>query len=65
MIAVRVTPGISPEHHAAAFERYKQVPANGGIERKATGWGCAGRGNAGPLVLRRDQRLQSCPLAVW
>jgi two-component system OmpR family sensor kinase len=35
-------PGISPEHHAAVFERYKQVPANDGPERKGHGLGLAG-----------------------
>lgn len=35
-------PGISPEHQAAVFERYKQIPANDGIERQGHGLGLAG-----------------------
>src|SRR5699024_8742314 len=35
-------PGIAQEHQSAVFERYKQVPANDGIERKGHGLGLAG-----------------------
>lgn len=53
-------PGISPEHHAAVFERYKQVPANVGHERNGHGLGLAGA-----LVLARrlggDISLESVP----
>lgn len=53
-------PGISPEHHAAVFERYKQLPANDGLERKGHGLGLAGA-----LILARrlggDIFLDSAP----
>ena len=35
-------PGIAPEHHAAVFERYRQVHASDGLERKGHGLGLAG-----------------------
>ena len=35
-------PGIPPEHHAAVFERYKQLPIHDGFERKGHGLGLAG-----------------------
>jgi len=35
-------PGIAPEHHAAVFERYKQLPSVDGFERKGHGLGLAG-----------------------
>ena len=35
-------PGISPEHHATVFERYKQLPVHDGSERKGHGLGLAG-----------------------
>ena len=53
-------PGVAPEHHAAVFERYKQVPANDGLERQGHGLGLAGA-----LVLARrmggDISLDSVP----
>jgi signal transduction histidine kinase len=53
-------PGIAPEHHAAVFERYRQVPANDGLERKGHGLGLAGA-----LILARrlggDITLNSTP----
>jgi signal transduction histidine kinase len=53
-------PGIAPEHHAAVFERYRQVPANDGLERKGHGLGLAGA-----LILARrlggDVALDSAP----
>jgi two-component system OmpR family sensor kinase len=53
-------PGIAPEHHAAVFERYRQVPANDGLERKGHGLGLAGA-----LILARrlggDIGLDSTP----
>ena len=53
-------PGIAPEHHAAVFERYRQVPANDGLERKGHGLGLAGA-----LILARrlggDISLDSVP----
>ena len=53
-------PGISPEHHAAVFERYRQVPANDGRERTGHGLGLAGA-----LILARrlggDITLESSP----
>jgi len=61
MIAVQDDgPGIPPEHHAAVFERYKQVPANDGLDRKGHGLGLAGA-----LILARrlggDISLDSVP----
>jgi two-component system OmpR family sensor kinase len=35
-------PGIPPEHHAAVFERYKQLRIHDGFERKGHGLGLAG-----------------------
>jgi two-component system OmpR family sensor kinase len=35
-------PGIPPEHHAAVFERYKQLPIHDGFERQGHGLGLAG-----------------------
>ena len=35
-------PGISPEHHTAVFERYRQVGVHDGHERKGHGLGLAG-----------------------
>jgi two-component system, OmpR family, sensor kinase len=35
-------PGISPEHHALVFERYRQLPTSDGLERKGHGLGLAG-----------------------
>jgi signal transduction histidine kinase len=35
-------PGIAREHHAVVFERYKQAPADDGLERKGHGLGLAG-----------------------
>ena len=53
-------PGISPEHHAAIFERYKQLPASDGLEREGHGLGLAGA-----LILARrlggDISLDSVP----
>jgi two-component system OmpR family sensor kinase len=53
-------PGISPEHHAAVFERYKQLPIHDGLERKGHGLGLAGA-----LILTRrlggDLSLDSVP----
>jgi two-component system, OmpR family, sensor kinase len=53
-------PGISPEHHAAVFERYKQLPIHDGFERKGHGLGLAGA-----LILARrlggDISLESVP----
>lgn len=53
-------PGISPEHHAAVFERYKQLPMHDGFERKGHGLGLAGA-----LILARrlggDISLDSVP----
>jgi two-component system, OmpR family, sensor kinase len=53
-------PGIAPEHHAAVFERYRQVPVDDGLERKGHGLGLAGA-----LILARrlggDITLQSVP----
>jgi len=52
--------GIAPEHHAAVFERYKQVPANDGVERKGHGLGLAGA----RILARRlggDIGLESVP----
>lgn len=53
-------PGIAPEHHAAVFERYKQLPLHDGFERKGHGLGLAGA-----LILARrlggDISLDSVP----
>jgi len=53
-------PGISPEHHAMVFERYKQLPASDGLERQGHGLGLAGA-----LILARrlggDISLDSVP----
>jgi two-component system, OmpR family, sensor kinase len=53
-------PGVAPEHHAAVFERYKQIPANDGLERQGHGLGLAGA-----LILARrmggDISLDSVP----
>jgi two-component system OmpR family sensor kinase len=53
-------PGIPPEHHAAIFERYKQVAPDDGLERKGHGLGLAGA-----LILARrlggDISLDSVP----
>ena len=53
-------PGIPPEHHAAVFERYKQLPVHDGFERKGHGLGLAGA-----LILARrlggDISLDSVP----
>ena len=53
-------PGIPPEHHAAVFERYKQLPIHDGLERKGHGLGLAGA-----LILARrlggDISLDSLP----
>ena len=53
-------PGIPPEHHAAVFERYKQLPIHEGFERKGHGLGLAGA-----LILARrlggDIFLDSVP----
>jgi two-component system, OmpR family, sensor kinase len=53
-------PGIPPEHHAAVFERYKQLPIHEGFERKGHGLGLAGA-----LILARrlggDISLESAP----
>ena len=53
-------PGIPPEHHAAVFERYKQLPIHDGFERKGHGLGLAGA-----LILARrlggDISLDSVP----
>jgi len=53
-------PGIPPEHHAAVFERYKQLPLHEGFERKGHGLGLAGA-----LILARrlggDISLDSIP----
>ena len=53
-------PGISPEHHVAVFERYKQLPIDDGFERKGHGLGLAGA-----LILARriggDISLDSVP----
>ena len=53
-------PGIAPEHHAAVFERYKQLPIHDGFERKGHGLGLAGA-----LILARrlggDISLDSVP----
>ena len=53
-------PGISPEHRAAVFERYKQLPIHDGFERKGHGLGLAGA-----LILARrlggDISLDSVP----
>ena len=53
-------PGIAPEHHAAVFERYKQLPIDDGFERKGHGLGLAGA----LLLARRlggDISLDSVP----
>ncbi|MCC7368671.1 MAG: HAMP domain-containing histidine kinase [Chloroflexi bacterium] len=45
MLTVQVQddgPGIAPEHHATVFERYRQVAASDGLERKGHGLGLAG-----------------------
>jgi signal transduction histidine kinase len=53
-------PGIPPEHHAAVFERYKQLPIHDDFERKGHGLGLAGA-----LILARrlggDISLESTP----
>jgi signal transduction histidine kinase len=53
-------PGVSPEHHAMVFERYKQLPASDGLERQGHGLGLAGA-----LILARrlggDISLDSVP----
>ena len=53
-------PGIPPEHHAAVFERYKQLPIHDGFEREGHGLGLAGA-----LILARrlggDISLDSVP----
>jgi signal transduction histidine kinase len=53
-------PGISSEHHAAVFERYKQLPIHDDFERKGHGLGLAGA-----LILARrlggDISLDSVP----
>src|SRR4030095_12124161 len=53
-------PGIPPEHHAAVFERYKQLAIHEGFERKGHGLGLAGA-----LILARrlggDISLDSLP----
>jgi two-component system, OmpR family, sensor kinase len=53
-------PGISPEHHALVFERYRQLPTSDGLERKGHGLGLAGA-----LILARrlggDISLDSVP----
>jgi signal transduction histidine kinase len=53
-------PGIAPEHHAAVFERYKQLPIQDRFERKGHGLGLAGA-----LILARrlggDISLASAP----
>jgi len=53
-------PGITPEHHTAVFERYKQLPIHDGFERKGHGLGLAGA-----LILARrlggDISLDSVP----
>ena len=53
-------PGIPPEHHAAVFERYTQLPVHDGFERKGHGLGLAGA-----LILARrlggDISLDSVP----
>ena len=53
-------PGIPPEHHAAVFERYKQLPLHDDFERKGHGLGLAGA-----LILARrlggDISLESVP----
>jgi two-component system, OmpR family, sensor kinase len=62
-VVVSVTddgPGIAPEHQAAVFERYRQIPANDGLERKGHGLGLAGA----LIVARRlggDIALESMP----
>jgi two-component system, OmpR family, sensor kinase len=53
-------PGIPPEHHAAVFERYKQLPIHDGFARQGHGLGLAGA-----LILARrlggDISLDSTP----
>jgi signal transduction histidine kinase len=53
-------PGIPPEHHAAIFERYQQLPIHDGFERDGHGLGLAGA-----LILARrlggDISLDSTP----
>lgn len=53
-------PGIAPEHHAAVFERYKQLSLHDDFERKGHGLGLAGA-----LILARrlggDISLDSVP----